>query len=845
MLPAMAEVANMFISYAQNFEDVILWRALGSIQDGHYIDVGAQHPVVDSVSRAFYEHGWRGVHVEPTQQYATLIGQDRPDELLVNAALGREDGLLSFYEFPDTGLSTLDADIAERHKSEGFAAVERLVPVITLDALFGQLAFDQVHWMKIDVEGAECDVLEGWRDSQVRPWVVVVESTLPLSQEKSHDQWELLVLAKGYRFCYFDGLNRYYVSDAHPELADRIDCPPNVFDGFSFSRRANQVFVEDLRQALGETAGALDALTLAIEDLCARTGGAVIAGDGNEKSSSVRALRQIEMLAVWCGAMREQRDGLAHDVDRLSGRLEEAERMLQLAEGRVVASHEAGLVAAREAERMVAGLQARLVQAHEELAQSRLQAERAESLERMLEGQSGAARDAHERAELLQQALAANEQIRLQQAERIAEQESALQDSRLDLFRAGDQIQSLEAYCNHLQRERDALHASTSWRITAPVRWIKRSALGLIGRKPGVAMPVPGLGHSLQADAGVVEVHRDVAAEASDDEFEDLWLGGLKVRFARGPLRDNRGIGRVSREQLDALRRLEASSTPGKEDGRTVYFYSSIHWCPEVLPHPSVVMVHDVIPLLFQQEFPGEIVQEWSGRYARIARQADRIVTISHSSAEDITRLLGIDGHVDVVYNGVTRLPVAQVPGELGVPAEPYFAYLGSFDQHKNLQVVLRALADPRCSHLTLVLIGDNGACLPLAEELGVVHRLVFAGRLPDDQAGLLVAGALAMVFPSLYEGFGLPPLEAALLGTPSICSRRPAMTETLEGCALFADPHDAEQWVEAMLEIAGATELREQLAARARERVEGFAWRDAAAGLLTILERTAKGGAR
>lgn len=70
-------------------------------------------------------------------------------------------------------------------------------------------------------------------------------------------------------------------------------------------------------------------------------------------------------------------------------------------------------------------------------------------------------------------------------------------------------------------------------------------------------------------------------------------------------------------------------------------------------------------------------------------------------------------------------------------------------------------------------------------------------------------------------------------------------MTETLEGCALFADPHDAEQWVEAMLEIAGSAELREQLAARARQRVEGFAWRDAATGLLTILERTAKGGAR
>ena len=75
-------------SYAQNFEDVILWRALRSIKNGFYIDIGAQDPVIDSVSLAFYEHGWRGVHVEPTQRYANSLRKARPDEVVEQLAIG-------------------------------------------------------------------------------------------------------------------------------------------------------------------------------------------------------------------------------------------------------------------------------------------------------------------------------------------------------------------------------------------------------------------------------------------------------------------------------------------------------------------------------------------------------------------------------------------------------------------------------------------------------------------------------------------------------------------------------------------------------------------------------------
>lgn len=239
-----------FISYAQNFEDVMLWRALRHIQNGCYIDIGANDPIVDSVSLAFYEHGWRGVHLEPTAQYANLLRKQRPDELVIQAAVSDSQKLLTFFEFPDTGLSTLDATIAAEHQQKGFRVLQTVTPTLTLDDVFAQNLRTDIHWLKIDVEGFEEAVLRGWNTSEVRPWIVVVESTLPMSTTPSHQHWEALVLQKGYQFVYFDGLNRYYVSDLHPELMAEPWIPPNVFDGFTIDGRASNVFSQDIQRRL-------------------------------------------------------------------------------------------------------------------------------------------------------------------------------------------------------------------------------------------------------------------------------------------------------------------------------------------------------------------------------------------------------------------------------------------------------------------------------------------------------------------------------------------------------------------------------------------------------------------
>lgn len=238
---------NQLVSFAQNFEDVILYRALKAVEGGCYIDVGAQSPDVDSVSRMFHSLGWRGVHVEPVHAYADLLQTARPDDQVIRAALGAERGTLVLYEIPGTGLSTTDEAIANCHKAEGFEIIETRVRTLLLDDVFAQSGFQDIHWLKIDVEGFEEHVIRGWH-SDVRPWVVVVESTLPLSQVPSHHGWEPLLLAKGYHFAYFDGLNRFYVSEQHVDLLSTFGPGPNVFDDFALSGAASQPFTRLLNR---------------------------------------------------------------------------------------------------------------------------------------------------------------------------------------------------------------------------------------------------------------------------------------------------------------------------------------------------------------------------------------------------------------------------------------------------------------------------------------------------------------------------------------------------------------------------------------------------------------------
>ncbi|MHA3049576.1 FkbM family methyltransferase [Acinetobacter sp. ANC 4639] len=221
-----------FISYAQNFEDVMLWRALKHISEGFYIDIGAQHPTIDSVSKAFYDVGWHGVHVEPSSVYAELLRKERENDFIIQAAISDHCGMIDFFEVKNTGLSTGIEQYANQHINEMKWDVKKsIIPCVTLDAILEKVKPKEIHWLKIDVEGMEDLVFKGW-NLEYKPWVVVVEATKPNSQELSIE-WEELILLKNYKYVYFDGLNRFYLSNNHLELENFFSYPPCVFDNFT------------------------------------------------------------------------------------------------------------------------------------------------------------------------------------------------------------------------------------------------------------------------------------------------------------------------------------------------------------------------------------------------------------------------------------------------------------------------------------------------------------------------------------------------------------------------------------------------------------------------------------
>jgi len=224
-----------FVSYAQNFEDVLLWRALGDVAAGFYIDVGASHPDTDSVTRAFYDRGWRGINVEPTAAAFLRLTAARPRDVNLQLALGKAPGVMPFYvvDGADYGLSTLDDGAASRYGELGLRSVATTIEVDTLASICRKHAAGEIHFLKIDVEGAEQAVLEGADFAAYRPWIVLVEATAPMSTQETHVEWDALIVAADYAFVWFDGLNRFYVAREHHErLAPCFRTPPNVFDGF-------------------------------------------------------------------------------------------------------------------------------------------------------------------------------------------------------------------------------------------------------------------------------------------------------------------------------------------------------------------------------------------------------------------------------------------------------------------------------------------------------------------------------------------------------------------------------------------------------------------------------------
>ncbi|MBC7415404.1 MAG: FkbM family methyltransferase [Herminiimonas sp.] len=242
-------------SYAQNFEDVMLSRALATVEQGFYIDVGANDPTVDSVTRAFYDRGWSGINIEPVPQFQRLLRSERPRDINLEVAIGARAGRLHFYNVADTGLSTADPGLAAHYREQGRQVAEQDIALTTLDAVCTEHVRTPIHFLKIDVEGGEADVLRGFDLRRWQPWILVIEATRPLTEIPSQSDWEPMVLAAGYQPVYFDGINRFYLAPEQAALRPAFAAPPNYFDGFVL--RPDHVFSSPVEPLVAQRAASV------------------------------------------------------------------------------------------------------------------------------------------------------------------------------------------------------------------------------------------------------------------------------------------------------------------------------------------------------------------------------------------------------------------------------------------------------------------------------------------------------------------------------------------------------------------------------------------------------------
>jgi FkbM family methyltransferase len=260
------------ISYAQNHEDVVLARLFRGQDTGFYVDVGAGHPVEDSVTKHFSDAGWTGINVEPMESEHSLLCRDRPRDVNVRAALSDHDGTATLYEAPpeNRGASTLLAEIAEQYPDGAFSPV--VVPTTTLAQVCKEHVDGPIDFMKIDVEGSERLVIESGDWDRFRPRVLVIEATEPNSCIPSHERWEHLVLDQGYRCVLFDGLNRFYAQHDDREAGDVLGRPANVLDSYEPWRWVREIedykeYIDSLNEQIRASAAEVEKSVRHIEML--------------------------------------------------------------------------------------------------------------------------------------------------------------------------------------------------------------------------------------------------------------------------------------------------------------------------------------------------------------------------------------------------------------------------------------------------------------------------------------------------------------------------------------------------------------------------------------------------
>lgn len=267
---------------------------------------------------------------------------------------------------------------------------------------------------------------------------------------------------------------------------------------------------------------------------------------------------------------------------------------------------------------------------------------------------------------------------------------------------------------------------------------------------------------------------------------------------------------------------------------------------PEAPLHSNcryVVMCHDLIPLRFPR-LTSPLTNYFRYVVPSVLKQAEHIICNSTATAKDIVDFYGIPA------KKITSILLGYdtdnfYPRKISTPplTNPYFLYLGRQDPYKNLAGLISSFAAIPDQDYYLAIAGSTDPRFTpklqhLARELGVANRIIWLDYLDYQELPLIISGAIALVFPTLWEGFGLPVLEAMACGTPVITSNLASLPEITGDAAVLINPYNADETTIAMIEIAKNPEMRSQLSQLSIQQAQKFSWAKTGAATKQVLEQ-------
>ena len=271
------------------------------------------------------------------------------------------------------------------------------------------------------------------------------------------------------------------------------------------------------------------------------------------------------------------------------------------------------------------------------------------------------------------------------------------------------------------------------------------------------------------------------------------------------------------------------------------------HYIPRFSSVKTVVAIHDVAYFYFPEEFLKKDLYKLKNWTSYALSRSRKVISVSENTKKDIIKFYKTsEEKIEVIHNGFNQASSTEIPKEYEIPSSPYLLYVGTLQPRKNVAKLIEAFSILKKEHadLKLYIVGKKGwlydEIFARVTQLQLQDDVIFSGYVTNAEKNALYKHAQAYVLPSLYEGFGNPPLEAMSAGCPVIVSNNSSLPEICSDACVYFDPNDTMDMVKKIGEVLSNKELRTSLKAKGEQRVKEFSWEKCASKTLEVLKKVA-----